>query len=155
MHDTPVATAPAPAPRRPFSLRRAPWFRRLKLFGKRVIGREPWLLPEPVPGLRLIDDWACVATGLHPGDRVWAFGVGTSVDFELALHQERGVDVDLFDPSPVAVAWIAGRTLPRALRFHPWALAPADGALPPGASGWSCTARGIRRARAPWSRSRP
>lgn len=129
MHDTPVATAPAPAPRRPFSLRRAPWFRRLKLFGKRVIGREPWLTPEPVPGLRLVDDWACVATGLKPGDRVWAFGVGTNIDFELALHREHGSEVDLFDPSPVAVAWIGGLTLPPALRFHPWAIAPADGTL--------------------------
>jgi hypothetical protein len=84
MHETPVAIAPAQP--RPFSLRRAPWFRRLKLLGKGLIGREPWLSPEPVAGLRLVDDWACVAPALRSGDRVWAFGVGTNVDFELALH---------------------------------------------------------------------
>jgi FkbM family methyltransferase len=43
------------------------------------------------------------------------------------------VDVELFDSSPVVVAWIASRTLPSALRFHPWALAVADGTLRPAA----------------------
>jgi FkbM family methyltransferase len=124
-----ASVAAASTGHRPFSLRRAPWFRRLKLFGKRLIGREPWLAPEPVAGLRIIDDWGCVPGLLAPGDRIYAFGVGTSAEFELALHAERGVQVDLFDPSPAAVAWVATQSWPAALQFHPWAIAAGDGTL--------------------------
>jgi FkbM family methyltransferase len=129
MRGAPETTAPAAAGPRSFSLRRAPWFRRLKLFGKRLVGREPWLVPVPVPGLRVIDDWGCVPGLLAPGDRIYAFGVGTSAEFELALHRERGVQVDLFDPSPAAVRWVGTQSWPAALQFHPWAIASEDGTL--------------------------
>jgi FkbM family methyltransferase len=127
-----VATpAPAvPPARRPRTgLRRAPWFRRLKLFAKRLVGREPWLRPAPLPGLVEYDGWAFVPGRLAPGARVWAFGVGTSVEFELELVRRCGVVVDLFDPSPASVAWVARQAFPPALVFHPWALAARDGTL--------------------------
>lgn len=126
-------TGPAPAElpaRRPgFSLRRAPWFRRLKLLAKRLVGREPWFVVEPVPGLVEYDGWCYAPSLLAPGDRAYAFGVGTSAAFELALADRCQIQVDLFDPSPAAVAWVASQAWPPALVFHPWAVAAADGHL--------------------------
>lgn len=123
------APAVVPARRPRGGLRRAPWYRRLKLLAKRLVGREPWLWPAPPPGLVEYDGWAFVPGRLAPGDRVWAFGVGTSVEFELELVRRCGVVVDLFDPSPVSVEWVARQAWPPALVFHPWALAARDGTL--------------------------
>lgn len=120
----------SPVPKKPHSrLRRSPWFRRTKLFAKRLLGREPWLSPELRPPLRRFGDWALSIEGLAAGQIVYAFGVGTDLEFEVGLIREFGLIVHAFDPSPESMRWVARQLLPEALLFHPWAVAERDGQL--------------------------
>ncbi len=110
-------------------LRQAPWFRRGKLFLKRLIGREPWLQPDVAVPLRYWGDWAYDPQRLTAGDVVYALGVGVDLGMERELIHAHTVEVHAFDPSPECLRWIAGQQLPAALHFHPIGVAGTDGTL--------------------------
>lgn len=105
------------------------WYWRIKLLLKRLSGRELWLRRELSVATDSCDGWRYSPAGLHPGARVYAFGVGDTLAFETALIERHGVVVHAFDPTPAALAWIESQRLPRGLVFHPWAIAGADGTL--------------------------
>jgi FkbM family methyltransferase len=110
-------------------MRRAPWFRRGKLFLKRLAGREPWLAPDFRASLDRYGDWALQASRLRPGDVVYAVGVGKDLSVETELVRRHGVTVHAFDPSPESVRWVSGQSLPAGLVFHPLGIAGEDGRL--------------------------
>jgi FkbM family methyltransferase len=123
----------APATRRQAGwwrrLRKTPGYRRVKLFLKRIVGREPWLAIDVRRGLERHGDWAFLPGELPQGAVIYAFGVGTDLGFELALIREFGAEVHAFDPSPESRRWIAAQRLPPALSFHPVAVGERDGTL--------------------------
>jgi FkbM family methyltransferase len=102
---------------------------RLKVFLKRISGREIWVRPELRVPTRSGDGWDYIATRLRPGAIVYAFGVGDTIEFESRLIANHGVIVHAFDPTPYALAWIETQKLPNGLHFHPWAVAGTDGTL--------------------------
>ena len=110
-------------------LRQAPWFRRGKLFLKRLIGREPWLHPDIETALQHWGDWAFQPQRMAAGDVVYALGVGVDLALERDLIRAAGVEVHAFDPSPECRRWIARQQLPAALHFHPIGVAGKDGTL--------------------------
>jgi FkbM family methyltransferase len=111
------------------ALRRARWYRRSKLFLKRIVGREPWLAPDLDVPLQDYGDWALCSAELRPGDVVYAFGVGKNLAVEVDLVRRCGVEVHAFDPSPESVRWVATQALPRGLHFHALGAAERDGRL--------------------------
>lgn len=110
-------------------LRRARWFRRGKLFVKRLIGREPWLAPDVRLPLQRYRDWALRVDALQPGDIVYAIGVGKDLGMETDLVRRHGVEVHAFDPSPESVRWVGSQQLPGRLHFHALGVAERDGVL--------------------------
>lgn len=110
-------------------LRKAAWYRRSKLLAKRIAGHEPWLAIDARLPLRRYGDWAFVPARLKPGDIVYAFGVGTGLGLELALVNEFGAQVHVFDPSPESTRWVATQHLPPGLTFHAIAIGEHDGKL--------------------------
>ena len=110
-------------------MKRQPWFWPIKLFLKRISGKELWLRPEIARDVLISDNWKFCADGLGQNSIVYSLGVGDSVDFDLDLIERFGVTVHTFDPTPYAEEWIGKQDLPANLVFHPWAAAGQDGSL--------------------------
>lgn len=71
--------------------------------------------------------WAVYPETLTPQSRVYSFGVGDNIAWDLALIDTFGVTVHAFDPTPASVAWVGQQHLPHSFRFHPLGLAAHDG----------------------------
>jgi FkbM family methyltransferase len=110
-------------------LEKSPGYQRKKLFFKRLVGKELRLRPD----LRIhaVKDggWWFHPDVLDDRSIVYSLGVGEDVDFDLALVRRFGCELHAFDPTPSTVDWIAGRELPPAVQFHPWAVTAHDGTL--------------------------
>jgi FkbM family methyltransferase len=110
-------------------MKRQPWFWPIKLFLKRISGKELWLRPEVHFDLRQRDSWKYIPGLLDSGAIVYSIGVGDLIDFDLGLIDDHAVTVHAFDPTPFARDWVEQQALPDRFVFHPWAAAGADGTL--------------------------
>ncbi len=110
-------------------MKRQPWFWPIKLFLKRLSGKELWLRPEVHHELRQSDSWKYIPGLLDERSVVYSLGVGDLIDFDLDLIADHGVTVHAFDPTPFAAEWVAAQMLPDRFVFHPWAASGSDGTL--------------------------
>ncbi len=110
-------------------MKRQPWFWPIKLFLKRISGKELWLRPEVHYDVRQSDSWKYIPGLLGEDSIVYSLGVGDLIDFDLDLINDHGVTVHAFDPTPFAADWVAGQSLPERFVFHPWAASGTDGTL--------------------------
>jgi FkbM family methyltransferase len=58
---------------------------------------------------------------------IYSFGVGEDISFDLALIERFGATVHAFDPTPKAIRWVKGRSLPPQFRFFELGIAGHDG----------------------------
>jgi len=110
-------------------MKRQPWFWPLKLFFKRVSGKELWLKAEVKFDTVKASGWAFIAENLDRNSVIYSRGVGDSIEFDLDLIDRFGVTVYAFDPTPYAKQWVANQNLPEHFIFKPWAASGADGIL--------------------------
>lgn len=110
-------------------VKRQPWFWPIKLFFKRISGRELWLRPEVRHEVRKSDSWFYIPHLLDRDSIVYSVGVGDLINFDLDLIRDHGVTVHAFDPTPFAADWVSGQSLPDEFVFHPWAASGSDGTL--------------------------
>lgn len=110
-------------------MKRQPWFWPIKLFLKRISGKELWLKPEVRVDVRQSDSWKYIHGALGEDSIVYSLGVGDLIDFDLDLINDHGLTVHAFDPTPFAEEWVASQSLPQEFVFHPWAAAGEDGSL--------------------------
>ena len=110
-------------------MKRQPWFWPVKLFLKRISGRELWLKREVHVETIETADWNYIGSRLGPDSVVYSLGVGDSVDFDIDLIKAFGLTVYAFDPTPWAMDWVDGLELPDEFIFKPWAAAAEDGSL--------------------------
>jgi hypothetical protein len=71
--------------------------------------------------------WTIVPELLDTSSVVYSVGVGNDISFDLELIRRFGATVHGFDPSPLAIEWIAAQDLPANYLFHPWGLSAPDG----------------------------
>lgn len=71
--------------------------------------------------------WTIVPELLDTSSVVYSVGVGNDISFDLELIRRFGATVHGFDPSPLAIEWIAAQDLPANYFFHPWGLSALDG----------------------------
>jgi FkbM family methyltransferase len=57
---------------------------------------------------------------------VYSIGIGEDITFDIGLVEAVGCDVHAFDPTPIAVDWIAKQSLPEKFHFHPIGLSSLD-----------------------------
>ncbi len=110
-------------------MKRQPWFWPVKLFLKRVSGKELWLKKEVRITVTETADWSYIDDRLSDASVVYSLGVGDSVDFDLDLIERFGLTVYAFDPTPYSMEWIKQRKLPERFVFQPWAASGQDGHL--------------------------
>lgn len=110
-------------------MKRQPWFWPIKLFLKRISGKELWLKPEIKVDTVETADWNYIGDRLGPDSIVYSLGVGDSIEFDLDLIDRFGLTVFGFDPTPYAMQWVEDQSLPERFIFKPWAAAAEDGSL--------------------------
>ncbi len=110
-------------------LENTPGYQRKKLRLKQLLGREPRLGIDLDVGAVKAGGWWFHADTLDEDSIVYSLGVGEDADFDLSLIDRFGLTVHAFDPTPSTVDWVAGHNLPDRFRFHPWAVAAADGVV--------------------------
>jgi FkbM family methyltransferase len=110
-------------------MKRQPWFWPVKLFLKRISGKELWLSPEVRFDVLQSDSWKFIPALLDENSIVYSLGVGDLIDFDLDLIRDYGLTVHAFDPTPFAEEWVQEQTLPERFIFHSWAAAGEDGSL--------------------------
>lgn len=58
---------------------------------------------------------------------VYSFGVGEDISFDLELNRAAGCGIYLFDPTPKAIKYITGITVPNSFKFCPIGIYDRDG----------------------------
>jgi hypothetical protein len=66
-------------------MKRQPWFWPIKLFLKRISGKELWLRPEVKYDVLQSDSWKYIPSLLNEQSIVYSLGVGDLIDFDLDL----------------------------------------------------------------------
>lgn len=110
-------------------MKRQPWFWPIKLFLKRVSGKELWLKPDVDYETTETADWSFIDSKLGPDSIVYSLGVGDTIEFDLDLIERFGATVYAFDPTPWSMEWVLSQDLPEKFVFKPWAVSGEDGKL--------------------------
>ena len=117
--------------------------RRIIRWLRALVGRDVYArrqLHVPILTLGAGDGTWCVSPAhISPDSVVYSFGIGRDLRFELDLVERFGVTVHAFDPTPIALAWVATQSLPAALHVHPLGVAGDDGTArfaAPSKRGW-------------------
>jgi FkbM family methyltransferase len=105
------------------------WFWPVKLFIKRVSGRELWLKEDTRREVLDSDGWKYIPDLLGPNSIVYSLGVDDSIDLDMDLIHHYSLTVHAFDPMPYSEEWVASLEPPSNFVFHPWAAAGKDGSL--------------------------
>jgi FkbM family methyltransferase len=110
-------------------MKQQPWFWPVKLFLKRISGKELWLGTEVRVEADDSADWTYAGNRLDTNSIVYSLGVGNSIDFDLDVIERSGATVFAFDPTPYSMEWVEKQELPSEFVFKPWAVAGSDGSL--------------------------
>lgn len=100
------------------------WLR--SLAGRDVYVRRQLRIPMATLGAG-DGTWRVSPAHLHAASVVYSFGIGRDLGFELELIERFGMPVHAFDPTPIALAWVATQALPPTLHVHPVGVAAEDG----------------------------
>ncbi len=73
--------------------------------------------------------WVVDYSSLNSESIVYSVGVGSNIDFDLALIDEIGLDVHAFDPTPRSIEWVKKQSLPEKFKFLPLGLGSSDGEM--------------------------
>lgn len=109
--------------------KKTPTFLRIKLFLKRLRGRELWLKPEVRRAAVKSCGWWFDPDSLGEGAVVYSLGIGQDIGFEAGLIDEFGAEVHAFDPTPSSIDLCERMQPPAGFRFHPWAITAVDGSI--------------------------
>ena len=100
-------------------------FRRRKL-------RNLGIIPKEISTSKLYGGdhgWVVDCSRLNSESIVYSVGVGSNIDFDLALIEEIGLDVYAFDPTPRSIEWVKKQSLPEKFKFLPLGLGSNDGEM--------------------------
>jgi FkbM family methyltransferase len=80
-----------------------------------------------------------ICSKIARGGLIYSFGCGEDISWDLAMIEQLGVTVHVFDPTPRSIAWVKLRWLPDQFVFHEYGMADYDGVAlfyPPENSEW-------------------
>ena len=73
--------------------------------------------------------WVIDESKIKSDSVIYSVGVGSNIDFDLALINEFNVVIHAFDPTPRSVEWVKNQSLPDNFKFHPIGLAAENGTM--------------------------
>ena len=115
--------------RLPVNFKKLPFFWTIKLFLKRLVGRELWLSKDLSIDTIVLGEWEYCPQYINQQSVIYSLGVGDSIEFDIGVIKHHGCEVHAFDPTPYSVNWIASQNTPSGFQFHPWAVSGRDGSL--------------------------
>ena len=115
--------------RLPLNLKKYSIFWKIKLFLKRLAGKELWLAEDVKLKTKFYGDWEFYPDYLNRNSVIYSLGVGDSIEFDIGLINDHDSNVYAFDPTPYSVDWIEHQSIPSKLVFHPWAVSDSDGLM--------------------------
>ena len=71
--------------------------------------------------------WEIPKNFLRHNSKVYLFGIGEDISFDLSLSNEYGMEIHSFDPTPKSLKWIEKQNIPNNLKVHPIGLSDHDG----------------------------
>ena len=104
-------------------------FLRVKLFLKRIVGRDIWLSTDIRVNTAKYGDWTVCPDFLTKDSVVYSLGLGEDVAFDFELVREKKLEVHGFDPTPNSAEWLSRQVSPDGFHFHPWAVTAYDGTV--------------------------
>lgn len=105
------------------------FYRRAKLFFKRVAGKELWLHREVNVETAPHGDWRVDPKDMGSNSVVYSLGIGHNIEFDIGLIEQFGCEIHAFDPTPFTLQWLSTQSPPAGFHFHPWAISGHDGLL--------------------------
>jgi len=107
--------------------------RRLKRLGRLCLGRDLLVRPDLQCSYEVLGNdnaqFAIHSEKLREQARIYSFGIGTDISFDLELIRKFGVQVHAFDPTPRSLAWLKTQKIPPAFHVHQYGVAACDGML--------------------------
>lgn len=101
--------------------------RRAKRFAFELIGKEPKIrLEVRLPVERHGNEyggWTILADSLNKFSKVYSFGVGTDVSFDVSIMAKYNCPIFAYDPTPAVSDFVLKNNLPGQFHFQPFALA--------------------------------
>lgn len=73
--------------------------------------------------------WTVHPDVLDSSSIVYAFGVGSNIEWDKEMCRRFGLTLHAFDPTPRAISWIRSQSLPDNLHFHEYGIAAHDGVV--------------------------
>src|SRR5690606_26127538 len=73
--------------------------------------------------------WTVHPDVLSKDSIVYAFGVGSTIEWDKEMVRRFGLTLPAFDPTPRARAWIRAQSLPPSFHFHEYGIAAHDGVV--------------------------
>ncbi len=93
---------------------------------------DRWLrkiLPPHTPDIKQCGNYHIDGSILNKDSVVYSCGVGKNIRFDKAIHEQFGCDVNMFDPTSIAVEFMKTVTDRPCLRFHPWGIWTEDATM--------------------------
>ena len=110
----------------PFKLKEHRFFWPIKLFLKRLFGRELRIFPDIKTNTLFLDEWEICPDFIDKNSIIFSLGVGDSVAFDMKLIETFKSTVYAFDPTPFAKEWIKKQPSSENFNFFPWAVSGED-----------------------------
>ena len=73
--------------------------------------------------------WVIDESKISKDSVVYSIGVGSNIDFDIALIEKFSLVVHAFDPTPRSIKWVESQSLTKNFRFYPVGLAGQNGTM--------------------------
>lgn len=73
--------------------------------------------------------WPVIDQSLNRESRVYSFGIGEDISFDIELIKRFNCNIEAFDPTPRSLDWLATQELPSEFRVHPYGLYDREGII--------------------------
>ena len=90
------------------------------------------IIPSKIDTAKLYGDdhgWVIDYSRIVPESIIYSVGVGSNIDFDLALIKELKTEIFAFDPTPRSIDWVKEQDLPEEFKFYPLGLGSKDGEM--------------------------
>ena len=73
--------------------------------------------------------WVVDESKISKDSIVYSVGVGSNIDFDLALIERFNLSIHAFDPTPRSIKWVENQSLTKKFKFYPLGLGGKDGTM--------------------------
>ena len=73
--------------------------------------------------------WVLDESKISEDSVIYSVGVGSNIDFDIALIKRFNLVVHAFDPTPRSIEWVENQSITKNFKFYPLGLGGKDGTM--------------------------